>query len=424
VIQGGNRFSYNSHLFTRSPTLDWGNVDNGVPPYVEFSTAENEQNWQLLDPLLGIGFDLGLDDWGFALFAYAPPGISRQGFPVGDGQRYMMVSREAQIINYTANAAWKSGEKFGVGASLQWIAVPLLRYQLVIDANQFPGEANPVASELDMLATVEGSDPFTFNAILGAWYRPMPALEFGIAGQIVPTEIKTESTLSIDPLSPEIDDQVVLRREGEEANDVSLTLPLPLMARAGVRYRHLEGAMELFDVELDVVYETWSRVERFTVDSNGLVANLLAQRISVDVIDVEKQWQDTVSVHLGSDVAVLPRRLTLRGGVFYESAVADRRYANVDFPGGEQLGGALGASLFLGRLELAFGYEYRYQAEVTVTEGEARVFQETPGSQCKPPFTDPDNCHPQYLGRPAPPVNAGRYLADSHMASLDVLYRF
>ena len=48
---------------------------------------------------------------------------------------------------------------FGVGASVQWIHVPRLRYQLVIDANPFPGDVNPVASELDMLATVTGSDP-------------------------------------------------------------------------------------------------------------------------------------------------------------------------------------------------------------------------------------------------------------------------
>ena len=73
--------------------------------------------------------------------------------------------------------------------------------QLVIDGTPFPGDANPVVSELDMLATTEGSDPFTLNAVVGAWYRPVPAVEFGIAGQIIPSQIETESTLHIDPLA-------------------------------------------------------------------------------------------------------------------------------------------------------------------------------------------------------------------------------
>ena len=53
LLQVGNRFSYNAYEFTRKPTLDWGNLENGVPPYVTFAPVENETPWQLLDPLLG-----------------------------------------------------------------------------------------------------------------------------------------------------------------------------------------------------------------------------------------------------------------------------------------------------------------------------------------------------------------------------------
>jgi hypothetical protein len=146
--------------------------------------------------------------------------------------------------------------------------------------------------------------------------------------------------------------------------------------------------------------------------------------LDVGRIEVEKQWRDTFSVHLGGDAALFPKRLTLRGGVFYESAVADRRYANVDFVSGQQLGAALGASLFLGKVEVAFAYDYRQQPRLRVREGQAGVYQEAPGSQCSEPFTDLDRCHPEYLGQPAPAVNAGTYRAHSHAASLDVLYRF
>ena len=424
LIQLGNRFSYNAHAFTRRPTLDWGNLDGGVPPYVEFAEVENDTPWQLLEPMLGAASNLGLPDWGFALLVNAPAGVGRQEFPVDGGQRYMMVSRQAYLVEYTASAAWKSGDRFGVGASLQWVHVPRLRYQLVIDGNPFPGRVNPVSSELDMLATVTGSDAFTPQAILGAWWRPVRFLELAISGQVIPAEIETGSTLAIDPLSPEIDDQVVLRRDGTRASDVRLTLPLPITARAAVRYRHLRGDRELFDVELDLTYASWSRVERFVVDGDGLVANLLAQRVDVGRIEIDKQWRDTFGVRLGGDYSLLPDALTVRGGLFYESAVAKRSHAHVDFVGGAQLGGALGASVFVLGLELALAYQVRHQPAQSVSEADARVFQEVPGSQCDAPFTDPDACHPEYLGQRSPPVNAGTYRAYSHAVSLDALYRF
>jgi long-subunit fatty acid transport protein len=424
VVQVGNRFSYNANAFTREPTLDWGNLEGGVAPLVRFDEAENQTPWQLLEPFLGVASNLGLPDFGFALAAYAMTGISRQEFPLDGGQRFMMVKREAVILNYTASAAWKYGDKFGLGASLQWVSVPKLDYQLVINSDPFAAAANPVTSELDMLATVSGSDPFTFNAILGAWFRPAPFLELAISGQVVPSRIETDSTLDVDPLSPGTVETVELYRNGEPANDVTLSLPLPLSARVGVRYLHLEQARERFDVELDLVYETWSRVDRFTLDGNGLEARFLGERVDISRIDIEKEWRDTLSVRLGGDYHVVPGVCTLRAGAFFESAVADPANAHVDFVSGKQLGATLGASVFAKNFEIALSYEYRHQPEVEVSEAESRVFQETPASSCLPPYTDPDTCHEQYFGQPGPAVNAGSYRAHSQVAQLDVIYRF
>jgi len=424
LLQVSNRFSYNSAEFTRAPTLDWGNLEAGVAPRVEFATARNQQPFQLLDPLLGVASKLGLRDWAFGVVAFAPAGVSRAAFPLDGGQRYMMVSREAIILNYSATAAYKYRDTFGVGASVQWIHVPRLRYSLVIDATQFRARANPVSSELDMHATTTGSDPFTFNAVLGAWCRPVPSLELGISGQVIPSQIETKSALAIDPVRPEVVGEVQLRRDGAPANDVRVTLPLPLTARVGARYRQLRGQRELFDVELDVAYETWSRVKRFSLDSHGIQASLLGQVLDVGAIEVEKHWRDTVSASLGGDVNVIPYRCTLRAGLFYESAVAPRAYSNVDFVGGQQLGGTLGASLQLAKVELAMAYEYRVQPSFSVSEKRAKVFQEVPGSPCRAPFTDPQTCEEHYLGQPAPAVNGGKYAAYSHAASVEGLYRF
>ncbi|HYJ08364.1 MAG TPA: outer membrane protein transport protein [Polyangiaceae bacterium] len=423
LIQVGNRFSYNAHSYQRAPTLDWGDTDNGIPRYVEFAEVENGAPWQLLDPILGVASKLGLRDWTFALAAFSPAGVAREEYPIGGGQRYMMVEREAIILNYSATAAWQFRKTFGLGASLQWIAVPKLEYALVIDGSPYPKTGNPVASELDMLATTEGADYFTLNAVLGAWYRPAPFLELGISGQVVPTQMTTDSTLSVKAVNSGLVGDVELLREGKPADDVRITFPMPLTFRGGVRYRHLEADRELFDLELDATYETWSHVERFVVESDGLIANYQEQLIPIGRIEIEKQWRDTLTLAVGGDYAVIPDRLTVRGGAYYETAVAEDAYANVDFAGGPFLGFALGASLYFGSFEVAAAYEYRHQPALSVAEGDARVYQEVPGSPCVAPYTGPE-CHDAYQGLPAPAVNAGTYRARHHVASLDVLYRF
>ena len=330
----------------------------------------------------------------------------------------MMVNREAIILNYAASAAWKFHDLFGVGVTLEWIAVPRLDYSLVINANPSPGAANPVSSMYDILAQTTRLGSVHLQRDRGRLVPPAPSLQFGLAGQVVPANIVTHSTLTltaIDQAVEVLDDITTARGAGaNSATDVTVKLPLPLLVRGGGRYRHLADGRELFDVELDVEYETWSRVNAFTVDSNGLVATAGSQHVPIGTITVPKQWKDVLSVKLGGDFNLVPDRWTLRAGVYYETAAAPSAYANVDFPAGAQLGGALGASLLLHRWEVALTYQLRYQPSFTVAEADARVYQQTPGGACTAPSTDPNVCN----------VNAGTYAATSHLVSLAVIYRY
>ena len=427
VIQIGNRFSYNEHTYQRNPTLDWSQR-GGAPPYVEFPLVRNKTPWQALDPFIGVASNFGLEDWASALAAYSPAGTAREVYPTEGGQRYMMVRRNAQIIDYSLSAAWKFHDLFGVGASLQWIAVPTLEYALVIDGGN--GQANPVKSTYDIRANVNGSDLFTLNAILGAWVRPTKNLEVGLSGQILPSQIETKSKLAVSWVKqPPGESAINLTRDKTPADDVTLNLPLPMNVRLGARYRYLQGEHEVFDVELDGVYETWSKVKRFRVDSNQLVATYRGQPVSIGTIDVAKNWQDTVGIHLGGDYVLLQKRATLRGGVYYETAVAPEGYSNIDFSDGPELGGALGASVFFGKVEVALTTEYRAQTTVHIDDAQGRVYQAVPASGCLPPYTDITNCAAAsgatpYLGQPGPPINGGTYNAYSMVASLEGTYRF
>jgi long-subunit fatty acid transport protein len=424
IVQLGNIFSYNGYAYTRDTTKDWGDFDQqtGQPKEVSFKRVTNGKPWQALDPFLGVASKLGLRDFTFALAAYAPPGIAALDFPQSGGQRYAMVSREVMFLKYVGSVAWNYQDVFGVGVSAQWIHVPRLRYSLVIDGSVFAQSVHPVSSGYDIMTTMNGSSLFTFNAVLGAWFRPVSAVEFALSGQVVPTNIVAKANLTVDPIGSDIG-RVTLLRGSTPANDVTVTLPLPMLFRGGVRYRNLSGTREVFDVELDVEYQTWSRVNRFTIETRGLQARSQGETIPLDTITIDKHWKDTIAVRLGGDYAVIPSQLTLRAGGYYETAVADPAYASVDFPGGPQVGGGLGASVFFGPLELAFAYHLRVQPGVYVSEKNARGYQQVPGSPCIEPYTDTSKCNANFLGQPSPAINAGSYSAASHILAIDFLYR-
>jgi long-subunit fatty acid transport protein len=217
--------------------------------------------------------------------------------------------------------------------------------------------------------------------------------------------------------------KITRRDNGQYANDVNVILPLPLAVRAGARYRHLAGTREIFDIELDAEYETWSRVNDFILQTPGLVADFQGGTANLDRITIAKHWRNTLALKLGGDVAVIPDRLAVRGGAFYETATADAAYSNVDFPGGPMMGATLGGSLSFGRWEVALAYQLRHMSTVNLTEANARVYQQVPASACKPPYNDPGTCNEHYLNQPSPAINAGTYSATSHYIAIALLFR-
>ena len=80
--------------------------------------------------------------------------------------------------------------------------MPRLDYSLMIDGTPFAGGGQPGVEPLDMVAYDHRIDPFTFNAILGAWFRPVPSLQFGLAGQVIPANVRDEQQAQVTPLDP------------------------------------------------------------------------------------------------------------------------------------------------------------------------------------------------------------------------------
>src|SRR3569623_1040969 len=161
-IEIGDRLSYNAFGYTRAPTLDYG-ISSSAPPRTSFATVFNSKRVQALEPFVGIASKLGTRNWGFALAAFAPPGNASLSYPENGGQRYLMVDRQAQILEYAASVAWKYEELFGLGATFEWIYVRQLDYSLIIDGTPSARPDTPVTSPLDILSTTRGSSKFTPN---------------------------------------------------------------------------------------------------------------------------------------------------------------------------------------------------------------------------------------------------------------------
>lgn len=424
-LQLENKAAYSSLTFSRDPTRD-GRSESA--PLVDFETSDNARKWRTLGPLVGLQSDFGLRNLTFALVSFTPSGAANTEFPQDGAQKYLLVKRDVVVINTSLSAAWRARPNLAFGVSLQAISVPSIYYQLVID--NAPGAGvdvyNPVSSALDMLTTIRASDPLTWNLTAGLWARPEPGLEVGLSAQVLPANVEARGTLHVAPIDPAAlavlaaqdppippESAVALTRDGAPADDIRLKLPLPVVVRAGTRFvdRRADGS-ERFDIELDATYETWSRVDAFTLNGNRLqatFAGLSSDPIPLDVIAVQKHWQDALTLALGTDVSPRDLPVVLRGGVYYETAVTPKAYAHVDFPGGAHVGVTAGLSLPLGPASVHLAYERRQMLTFHTSESEGRVLQ------VKPNLGD----NPSPAASP-PVVNAGRYAFASHNLALGV----
>ncbi len=419
-----NRFTYANEEFRRASTLDWSDAAYGIPRLVSFDHVTNALPFQPLGPMLGVATDFGLDDWGFALGVYAPPGTSSQRFPRDGAQKYMLVEREVMVVYYTASAAWKYKDLFGFGASLQWVDLPKITFDLIINGNTSPRMVEPEQSRFDVENRITGSDRVNFTGILGGWYKPWPFLEVAASARILPVNFRAKSHMTVVPLNLQLEEPPKLTRDGQPDDTVTFSMSFPVKLRAGARYVHERNGVELFDVELDLGWEQWSVVDSFTMDAAGLITEVLGQPLEPGVIQMPRNWKDTWSVRVGGDWNALPEWLSLRGGFLFETGATPKGYEYIDVLSFLRFGPSAGFTVHHWGFDLSAAYTWIFQMPSVVTEDQSRVYQQMPGSLCTAPYTDTQNCNVHYLGQPAAAANAGTWLSDYHFVSVGLGYGF
>jgi len=388
----GTHLLYNHVLIWEDATFT--RAESELPPgqateHDPLAPVSNEKPLFPLGLMVAMATDFGLDDWTFALGLYGPHSHGQKKYPLQGGQRYMLTELETLVLYTNLSVAYGVEDVFGVGLTLQYAMAPRVRLSVVSDGTTGT-PLNAYYSPGDAETTLELKDMAAFSAIVGAWWRVAPELELGLSGRIIPVNFDLEGTVAAQttPNSPlEID--VV-------DSNARLRLTIPPSIKAGVRYRHLDGEDEVFDVELNVVYEAWSMVSGFDAKLSGTIVG----DVSEPLTDTEtpKRWRDTVSVRLGGTVSLL-EGLELSLGGYWESAAVPQNYEHLDFMSFARVGLGIGVRGQIGPVRLSVAYSHVFQETREVSERFGKVYQVRPLRPC------PDRCG-GYSGVPA---NAGRF---------------
>jgi len=397
---------FESSQFTRATSDLPPGTDYGFDP---LAPVENEDSLFALGGTIIATSDFGFANWTFAAGLYGPSAHGTKRYPSDGGQRYMLTALDAVLFYPSLAVAFGERDHFGIGLTLQLVMAPALDMQLVVDGSQ-AGGLHAYYSGNDVLAKITLSDMASFSAIFGAWWRPAPALELAVSGRIVPAALGFEGKFALAnvPGQTQFTDQQ-LSVPGSAAR---LDLTVPPTARVGARYRHLDGEREVFDVELNVVYEAWSLVQTYDVELDGTI-NLFVGAETPDTI-IEKRWKDTLSVRLGGTWNLMPEDpeksrwanagspLQLSLGGYWESGAVPEGYEHLDFLSFDRIGLGVGVTGRVGAFRLKVAYSHVFQEDRTVSERFGKVFQQRPLDPC------PATCD-NGAGWSGVPANAGRF---------------
>ena len=133
---------------------------------VIFSTASEATGFFPLNVSLAASSDFGLKDFTFALAFLGPSAIGHSKFPDTEDMgatRYSFLEDNVYLMYLTASAAWKyrtgGRDVLSFGASLQYVMLPQLKYELTIIGAGGPANTNHPAQTLsDLRATIDVSD--------------------------------------------------------------------------------------------------------------------------------------------------------------------------------------------------------------------------------------------------------------------------
>jgi long-subunit fatty acid transport protein len=348
---------------------------------------------------------------------YGPNANGHQQWSKNGGQRYMLTELDVLLVYYSLAVAYGKKDVWGAGITLQAAHQPVTKLSLVVDGVP-GGQLAPYYAPNDVESTISVSGAPVPTAVLGLWWRPLPELEIGASGRPYPVKVAATGDVTLQNMPAEFKSaQFSPEKLKIENSAARLTLSQPPYAKVGARYRGLDGDAERFDVELDLVWEGWSVIDKYQVELDGTI-KLFAKAEAPDVV-IEKRWKDTLSARVGGTYNLPAMPLSLSTGGYYESGAVPNDYTHLDFPSFDRVGLGAGVGYKVGKADLQASYLHVFQESRAVDERFGRVYQQRPVAPCPQQCKDPP---------PGPydgvPVNAGTLATSFDMIGVSASLAF
>lgn len=388
--------------------------------------------------------------------------------------RYQFVRQEVKFaLNPTVSAAYRVLPWLSVGATLQVAMVSADNY-LVMPLRAGTSPAN------DMMAKLHASDFFMPSLTLSVHAKPHKRVR--IAGTFNWSDGLNGSgdmTLTTNTYHSGAAGNELLPFQNDPVKLSNVRITQPWSATLAARYAHPRGGNEtealhqndvlvneLWDVEADASFTanqsstSGARVnvaKDFTLEFRRADGSpqmpLKVAQSQIDDINVERHTRDVMTVRLGGSFNVLPGKLQVSAGCFYQTRGVDPSYASIDSFGFQRVGLSLGLLFRAGRFDLmaAFAHVFSedmivappdHEARTAATDDPASGFDQRiyeNGTLSSVPRADPTAASASKADGTAKltqgtvfesdnlrrrVVNAGHYTASFNVLSLGVVYHF
>jgi long-chain fatty acid transport protein len=308
--------------------------------------------------------------------------------------RYLQVDHGLAVVAYpTVSLSYAITPTFSLGAGFVW-GVASVDFTTYTEALS-PSNADDFFGHQDVKAHLTAKDLFVPGFVVGMQWHATPRVDLAAwyrwSDKIDGTsDLELTSQTYLQGGAPNEDPC-----KGKEANcnvteapeAGSFKLAIPMEAKIGVRYHHPLStpgetpkwkknrplvhdslSEDRFDIETDLSWSHDSAVDaieiRFGSDAcrdnpkcvdSGIPVKGTPGQVPVNG-DIPHEWNDVLGVRLGGDVTILPNRLALRGGAFFESKGQPDEYLNLDFHRGWKVGLSLGGTVRVGPADLSLAY--------------------------------------------------------------------
>ncbi len=283
--------------------------------------------------------------------------------PVGQaGQRYALINSDYFIIYYSAAIAASYKDWLSAGVTLQLVHGSA-KFSQAVWSGSGPG-TDPFQ---DSVANVDVSSDWIPTAVFGVSVRPVPKL---VPKLVLGLSYRPRfDFLAHGTLTTNLDSSAAAVGTTVVGNSTDFFLRFPDVIRFGAQYVINSRLL----VEADVVAELWSELHTIEIrprDIHIVTSGFNTDR-TLNTIVFQKDYQDSVSVRVGADYDLLPKRLTVRAGYLHETSAIPLKSVSVDFGNWQRDVVSVGATVhFLGGLTLSAAYAHHFISDQTVTNSQ------------------------------------------------------